>query len=87
MDPKLARRAWTLRQMLHGALGFDPEKLAELPSVVQALRAIVAGELKSAFGIARDELPVVVADVPSIHPSLGVQGHGAITESDLSWPA
>ena len=86
MDADMAQKAWRLRQMFHGAIPFDSDKLADLAAIVQTLRAIVAAELKAGLGIEAEQPPVVVGGVMSIHPSMAVGGSGALTESDLSWP-
>ena len=80
---ELAKEAWALRQMMHGAIPFDSERLAGLPAVIQVLRTQVVAEIKTAFGIAEDRLPVVSAGVVSIHPTMGVGGSRAITAADL----
>jgi hypothetical protein len=85
-DSDLALKAWRLRQMLHGAIPFDSDQLVDLGAIVQVLRAIAASELKQALGIPTAKTPIVIAGVPSIHPSMAAMGHGPITEPDLSWP-
>ncbi len=86
-DPDVAKSAWTLRQMLHGAIQFDSEKLAGLAGVVQVLRVIVVAELKRELGLPAESLPMTVSGVTSVHPSMGIEGFSAISEDDLTWPA
>lgn len=86
MDSAMAKTSWRLRQMFHGAVHFDSEKLADLPPIVQTLRAISAAELKAALGLQPNEPPLVVAGVASGHPGIAVQGHAPIAQSDLTWP-
>jgi len=83
----LAKRAWQLRQMMHGAVPFDSEKLADLGSTIQMLRSVVAAELKTTMGLSLDAFPIVAAATGSIHPTAGVGGKAKIREEDLSWPA
>jgi hypothetical protein len=86
LDHVLSKKTWELRQMLHGAIPFNSDKLTDLPVVTQRLQAIVAGELKSALDIAPASPPIVLAGVPTVHPSLSLGGIRAIDASDLTWP-
>jgi hypothetical protein len=42
-----AKELWRMRQLMHGAIPFDSEKLAGLGTFLQSLRAVVAAGLKA----------------------------------------
>ncbi len=84
VDPRDAADLWKLRQMMHGAIGFDSERLGRLAELLQILRAFVAALLKDAQGIAHDEPPLVGFGAVAIHPAMGLGGHGALTAEDVA---
>jgi hypothetical protein len=74
---------WRMRQMMHGAISFDSEKLDKLPSLLQILRAAVSVGLKDRLGINPEEPPLVSPSGSSIHPSIGLGGTRPIAEDDI----
>lgn len=59
VDPDVAKKLWTMRMMMHGAVRFDSAKLAALPRLVEELRAAVVVGIKNAAGIPEDQPPFV----------------------------
>jgi hypothetical protein len=78
-----ARELWRMRQLMHGAIPFDSEKLANLGALVQALRAAVAAGLKAKLGKGQDDPPTIAASGLSIHPAMAAGGTAALTAPDL----
>ncbi len=81
--PQLEKELWRMRQMMHGAIDFDLQKLVRLPALVQILRAAVAARLKEALGIPADFAPIVQQEGLMIHPSAVVGGTQALTADDV----
>jgi hypothetical protein len=79
-----ASALWRMRQLMHGAVPFDSEKLDALPALVQMLRAAVAAAIKLSLGWEADAPPFVAASGFSIHPALSVGGTRAICVDDVS---
>jgi hypothetical protein len=77
-----ATALWKMRQLMHGAIPFDSEKLEQLPALVQVLRATVAGGLKAKMGWDEGAPPLVAAAGLSIHPAVAVGGTRAIEHGD-----
>lgn len=78
-----AKRMWEMRQVMHGAIPFDSDKLSDLGSLVQSLRAVVAANLKTRLGKEPTDSPIVFSSGLTVHPAVGLQGSVAIAESDL----
>lgn len=78
-----ARELWRMRQLMHGAIPFDSEKLANLGPLVQPLRAVVAAGLKTSLGKGVSDPPIVAAAGLSIHPAMAAGGTGLIVEDDI----
>lgn len=83
VDAATGKELWRMRQMMHGAIDFDSQKLVRLPALVQILRAAVAARLKEALGIPAGFAPIVQPEGLMIHPSAGVGGTQALTADDL----
>jgi hypothetical protein len=79
-----AKALWRLRQMMHGAVPFNSEKLSRLAELLQVLSAVVAGLLKKELGIALDAAPIVVAGQLAIHPAMGVAGTTRLSGEDAA---
>jgi hypothetical protein len=77
-----AKRLWQLRQLMHGAIPFDSDKLTDLGGLVQPLRAVVAAGLKARLGREPADPPIVAPSGLSIHPAMALQGSGQVTEED-----
>lgn len=69
--------------MMHGSINFEPDKLQDLPKLVQPLRAAVADGIKRRLGIDTHAAPAVSASGLSINPSMGVDGTRKIGSEDL----
>jgi len=78
-----AKALWAMRQMMHGAVPFDSEKLAGLGTLVQALRAVVATGFKNTVGKTPTDAPIVSVAGLSIHPAIGLEGTRVITDRHL----
>lgn len=78
-----SKELWRMRQLMHGAIPFDSQKLAGLEGLVQPLRAVVATGLKARLGKGAGDAPIIAATGPSVHPAIAVGGTGAITENDI----
>jgi hypothetical protein len=78
-----ARSLWQMRQLMHGAISFDSDKLDKLPSLVQVLRAAVAAGLKVRLGMSPEGPPLVAPSGLATSPMLGLGGTRAIREKDL----
>lgn len=88
VDPATARRLWTARQIMHGAVPFDSAVMTGLGELVQILRAVVAAELKLQYSLADTDPPCVTYGAISINPdSMGLFGTSQITNDDLAWPS
>jgi hypothetical protein len=72
-----------MRQLMHGAIPFDSEKLASLGTLVQSLRAVVAAGLKARLGWHADDPPLVASSGLSIHPAMAAGGTGQISEENI----
>ncbi len=83
ISPETSGALWRMRQMMHGAINFEPSKLRDLPSLVQPLRSAVAAGIKRALGIDTYAAPIVMAAGLSINPSMGVGGTRPIVDGDL----
>jgi hypothetical protein len=83
IDVGTGKELWSMRQMMHGAIDFDSQKLSRLPALVQILRAAVAARLKDVLGIPADFAPIVQPKGLMIHPSAGVGGSRALSADDL----
>jgi hypothetical protein len=83
IDGEAARKLWKYRQMMHGAISFEPGTGQDLASMVQLLRATVAASLKDRFGMAPDEPPLIAFSGLSIHPAPALGGTSPITEEHL----
>lgn len=79
-----SKELWAMRQLMHGAIPFDSDKLSNLGSLLQQLRAVVAAALKEQLGKQPDDPPIVVGEGLSIHPAMAVGGTTVITHDDLS---
>ncbi len=77
-----AKQLWQMRQLMHGAIPFDSERLVDLPSLVQPLRAVVATGLKDRLGMDPADPPIVAATGLSIRPAMGMSGTCKISEDD-----
>ena len=80
---KESGKLWKYRQMMHGAVQFDPGTGTELASLVQLLRAVVAASLKGQLGLATDDPPLVSTSGLSIHPALALGGTLRIAKEHL----
>jgi hypothetical protein len=83
VSPGDAAALWSMRQMMHGAISFDSQKLNKLPSLLQILRAAVAAGIKDRLGINPEAPPLVSPGGLSIHPSMGLGGTRAIIARDI----
>jgi len=77
------RKLWKYRQMMHGAIRFDPGTGQELGPLVQLLRAVVAARLKPQLGLSSEQPPVVSFSGLSIHPAMGLGGTSRVTNDHL----
>jgi hypothetical protein len=84
VDQAQAKELWKMRQLMHGAIQFDSKRIANLGTLVQPLRSVVAAGLKAALGKSADDMPRVALSGLSIHPSMGVAGTRRITEEHVS---
>lgn len=82
VQPDTASDLWRMRQLMHGAIPFDSEKLANLGALVQPLRAVVAAGLKDQLGKNPADPPIVASEGLSIHPVMALGGTGEVAESD-----
>lgn len=78
------KELWAVRQMMHGAIPFDSDKLRNLGAHVQQLRAVVAADLKNHLGKQASDPPIVVAQGLTIHPAVAAEGTRPISEHDIS---
>jgi hypothetical protein len=83
VDTETAKALWRMRQMMHGAINFEPAKLQDLPRLIQPLRAAVAEGIKRRIGIDTHAAPVISSSGMSINPSMGVEGTRKISADDL----
>jgi hypothetical protein len=83
VDEEQAKRLWQMRQLMHGAIPFDSDKLSDLGALVQPLRAVVAAGLKARLGKEPADPPIVAPSGFSIHPAMAMQGSGQVTEEDI----
>lgn len=83
VDTPVAKRLWGMRQLVHGAKSFLPEKLKELGELTQVLRYVTASALKKSLGIDQDGYPVVGAGAPSVGVPVGLGGRRPISVRDL----
>jgi hypothetical protein len=85
IDTQTAKKLWDMRQLVHGAKSFRPEKLIELATLTQILRYITLTALKYAQGKLGIDAPNVEFDAPNMaFQALG--GGRSINEGDLRWP-
>jgi hypothetical protein len=80
---EIAKRLWRMRQIMHGAISPDSEKLSDFSALVQSLRAVVTAALKTRLGRAPADPPIIADAGFSIHPSLGLFGNRPLAESDI----
>lgn len=78
-----SKALWNMRQLMHGAIPFDSNKLVNLGTLVQPLRAVVAANLKQKLGKGLTDPPVVTSSGLTIHPALGVEGEHTLTDEDI----
>jgi hypothetical protein len=83
VNGKTAGDLWRMRQMMHGAVNFDPVKLRDLPALIQPLRAAVAEGLKRLLEIDTYAPPLVVSAGTAINPAMGIEGSRQIKAEDL----
>ena len=69
--------------MMHGSINFEPDKLQDLPKLVQPLRAAVAEGIKRRLGIDIHAAPAISASGLSINPAMGAGGTRKIDSDDL----
>ena len=67
IDGETAKALWRMRQMMHGSINFEPDKLQDLPKLVQPLRAAVAEGIKRRLGIDIHAAPAISASGLSIN--------------------
>jgi hypothetical protein len=79
-----ASALWRMRQLMHGAIPFDSNKLEALPALAQSLRAAVVMSLKESLGWEPSAPPLVAPSGLSIHPTIGVGGTRAVKADDIS---
>lgn len=77
-----AQRIWKVRQMMHGAESFGPERLADLPRLAQIVRSAVMALLRLALGVPDDAPPFVGYDVLSTS-GMGLGGRRLLDEDDV----
>lgn len=78
------KELWTVRQIMHGAIPFDSDKLRNLGTLVQQLRAVVAADLKNHLGKQPSDPPIVANEGLTIHPAVAAEGTRLISEHDIS---
>ncbi|MFZ0168986.1 MAG: hypothetical protein WAL64_06130 [Candidatus Dormiibacterota bacterium] len=78
-----ATKLWNMRQLMHGAIPFDSEKLSELARLTQQLRIAVGAAIKDALDMSRDEPPVADQAGFTAHPAMGVSGVRGVAERDI----
>jgi hypothetical protein len=78
------KELWTVRQIMHGAIPFDSDKLRNLSTLVQQLRAVVAADLKNHLGKQPSDPPIVANEGFTIHPAVAAEGTRLISEHDIS---
>lgn len=78
-----AHKLWRMRQLMHGEIPFDSDKLSTLGALVQPLRAVVAAGLKEKLNMMPEDPPIVARTGLAIHPSMGAAGTAKITEADI----
>ena len=74
---------WRIRQMMHGSINFEADKLQDLPKLIQPLRAAVAQGLKRQLGIDTFAAPVISSTGATINPAMSVGGTRTINFDDL----
>jgi hypothetical protein len=77
------KKLWAMRQLMHGAIPFDSEKLKELAGLVQILRAAVTTALKERLAISPEEPPLAAPAGLSVHPAMMLGGTGPATEEEV----
>jgi hypothetical protein len=83
LDESSVRRMWRVRQMFHGDVAFDSDEMAELPTLIQMLRAVVVGQLKHALGFSDDALPFVTAGNVAVAPEFALGMRRRVRAKDL----
>lgn len=83
IDGKISGLLWRMRQMMHGAVDFEPGKLKDLPALVQPLRAAVAAGIKRQLGIDPTAPPMVSMSGLSISPAMGLEGTRKVDVNDM----
>jgi len=83
LDPTIAKRLWTARQMFHGAHAFDSKVMDGLPELSQWLRAVVVTILKPILGMANDVPPLAGPPSMWIQPYAGAGGERHVAPEDL----
>lgn len=61
INAETTKALWRMRQMMHGSINFEPDKLRDLPKLVQPLRAAVAQGIKRRLGIDIHAAPAISA--------------------------
>lgn len=85
LTSELASAAWDLRQMLHGAIGFDSLRMQSLPQISVSLHAGLLEAMKRDFGLEPNALPKIdTLNAVLVSPHLQLAGQRAITPVDLT---
>lgn len=83
MDEKTAKETWVIRQVVHGANDLSPNKMEDVPRVVQVLRACIVRGIIEKFGHDPRLGPVIVADAAGIATDFFLTGNRKLTDNDL----
>jgi hypothetical protein len=84
VDPNTSKRLWVMRQMMHGAINFDSAKLADLPGLVEELRASVVVGIKRRINVPENAPPIISAKRGRFRfPSIGAAVAKEVTDHDI----